>query len=1034
VTVLFADLKGSMELLADRDPEEARKLLDPVLERMIEAVHRYEGTVNQVMGDGIMALFGAPLAHEDHAVRACYAALDLQAAIGRLAEEARRTFGVELQVRVGLNSGEVVVRAIGNDLHMDYTAVGQTTHLAARMEQLATPGAIRLTADTLRLAEGYVEVKSLGPVPVKGLDGPIDVYDLVAAGVLRSRLHAASARGLTPFVGRDHEMQQLAWAVGQAAAGQGQVVAVVGEPGVGKSRLGWEVSQSRRTDGWLVMQARSVSYGRSTPYLPVIDLLKGYFQVEDRDDPRQIREKVTGKLLALDREMEGVLHAVLGLLDVPVEDAQWQSLDPPQRRQLTLEGITHLLLRESRDQPLLVVFEDLHWIDTETQAFLDSLVESVTAGRLLLLVTYRSEHQHGWGNKTYYTQLRLDPLPPESADELLDGLLGLDATLVPLKRLLIERTEGNPFFLEESVRTLVETHVLSGERGAYRLTTALPSIRVPATVQAVLEARIDRLPAEDKRLLQAAAVVGKDVPFALLQATTGMPGAELHSSLGHLQVAEFLYEAKLFPELEYTFKHALTHEVAYGELLQEQRTALHAKVVEAIRRLTGERWPEHAEALASHAVRGGVWGEALTYLRLAGTRALERSALREAATYFEGALTALQHLPESPALREQAIDLRFDLHSALQPQGEAQRIFEHLKEAEALAGALGDQRRLGRVAAYLTNYFRLTGDRDRAIEWGQRALASARESGDFALQTVTNTWLGQVYFAAGDYQRAIGLFRENVQSLQGELSLQRLGMPQPPAIHSRTCLCWCLAEVGEFAEAVALGHEAVALAALADHPLSRTVASSGLGWVYLRQGAAEQAITALESGLATAHAGHTPLWFPRVASTLACAYALAGRLSEAVELAESAVAQGDSMQLLGGRSLLLAYVGQVYLAAGRVDDARQSAHSALVSATEHIERGHEGWALQLLAETALQSAPIDSTGAADFARRALAVAWELGMGPLAARAHLALGQSLAATADPASASAEFTEAIKLLEQMHMQRWLGPARDTLAQLG
>jgi class 3 adenylate cyclase len=335
VTVLFADLKGSMELLADRDPEEARELLDPVLERMMEAVHRYEGTVNQVMGDGIMALFGAPVAHEDHAVRACYAALDMQGAIRRYADEVWRTHGITVKIRVGLNSGEVVVRAIGSDLRVDYTAVGQTTHLAARMEQLAAPGTVLLTADTLRLAEGYVTAKPLGPVPVKGLEAPMEVYELTGAGPLRSRLHAAAARGLTRFVGREGELDHLRQALGRAAAGHGQVVAIVGEPGVGKSRLVWEVTHSYRVHGWLVLQAGSVSYGKATSYLPVIDLLKGYFAIEDRDGPRAVQEKLTGKLLTLDRALEACLPALLSLLDVPTDDPQWSALDPPQRRRRT---------------------------------------------------------------------------------------------------------------------------------------------------------------------------------------------------------------------------------------------------------------------------------------------------------------------------------------------------------------------------------------------------------------------------------------------------------------------------------------------------------------------------------------------------------------------------------------------------------------------------------------------------------------------------------------------------------------------------
>ena len=647
VTVLFADLKGSMELLADRDPEEARQLLDPVLERMMAAVHRYEGTVNQVMGDGIMALFGAPIAHEDHAVRACYAALAMQEAIHCYSAEVRRVHGIEVQSRVGLNSGEVVVRAIGNDLHMDYSAIGQTTHLAARMEQLAPPGSIRLTAETLRLAEGWVQVTPLGPVPVKGLPAPVEVCELVGAGPARTRLQAFAARGLTPFVGRQAEIAALYQALERAGAGHGQVVAVIGEPAIGKTRLFYEFTHASRAQGLLLLESSSTSYGKATPYLPVIDLLKAYFQLEDRDDGRRMREKLTGRLLTLDPALGPTLPAFLALLEVPVEDPHWQALDPSQRRQRTLDALKRLLLRESQVQPLLLVFENLHWIDTETQAFLDGLVESLPAARLLLLVNYRPEYQHGWHQKTYYSQLRLDPLPPASIEAMLQSLLGDDVGLEPLKQRLIERTQGNPFFLEESVRTLVETQVLVGTQGAYRLARELPSIQVPATVQAVLAARIDRLPPEEKQLLQTAAVIGTEVPLALLQAIAEAPEEALHLGLAHLQAAEFLYETRLFPEREYTFKHALTQQVAYETLLQERRRALHARIVEALEALAGDRVAEQVESLAHHALRGEVWDKALAYCRQAGEKAMARSAHREAVGYFEQALSALPHLPET---------------------------------------------------------------------------------------------------------------------------------------------------------------------------------------------------------------------------------------------------------------------------------------------------------------------------------------------------------------------------------------------------
>ncbi len=667
VTVLFADLKGSMELLADRDPEEARQLLDPVLERMMAAVHRYEGTVNQVMGDGIMALFGAPIAHEDHAVRACYAALAMQEAIRRYSEEVRRAHGVEVQIRVGLNSGEVVVRAIGNDLHMDYSAIGQTTHLAARMEQLAPPGSIRLTAETLRLAEGWVQVTPLGPVPVKGLSAPVEVCELVGAGPARTRLQAFAARGLTPFVGRQAELAGPAPGPG---AGRGRA-----RPGGGGHR-----GARRGQDPPLPRVHPCVAHPGLAPAGEQLGLLWQGHPVSAGHRPAQglFSDRGPRRRAAHAREAHrAAAHAgpdpradPAGLPGPPGGAGggpTWQALDPPQRRQRTLDALKRLLLRESQVQPLLLVFENLHWIDAETQAFLDGLVESLPAARLLLLVNYRPEYQHGWGQKTYYTQLRLDPLPPASAEALLQSLLGDDAGLEPLKQRLIERTQGNPFFLEESVRTLVETQVLVGDQGAYRLARALPSIQVPSTVQAVLAARIDRLPPEEKQLLQTAAVIGTEVPLALLQAIAEVPEGPLRLGLTHLQAAEFLYETRLFPEIEYTFKHALTQQVAYETLLQERRRALHARIVEALEALAGERVAEQVERLAHHALRGEVWDKALAYCRQAGEKALARSAHREAVGSFEQALSALPHLPEQRDTREQAIDLRLALRSALRP-------------------------------------------------------------------------------------------------------------------------------------------------------------------------------------------------------------------------------------------------------------------------------------------------------------------------------------------------------------------------------
>jgi class 3 adenylate cyclase/tetratricopeptide (TPR) repeat protein len=1034
VTVLFADLKGSMELLADRDPEEARQLLDPVLERMMAAVHRYEGTVNQVMGDGIMALFGAPVAHEDHAVRACYTALAMQEAIRRYSAEVRRTHGVEVQIRVGLNSGEVVVRAIGNDLHMDYSAIGQTTHLAARMEQLAVPGSIRLTAETLRLAEGLVQVTALGPVPVKGLAEPVEAFELVGVTALRRRLQAAVARGLSPFVGRQSELEALQQALAQAGAGQGQVVALIGEPGVGKSRLVYEFVHSHHTQGWLRLESSSVSYGKATAYLPVRDLLTAYCHIEDRDDLRTVRAKITGQLLTLDDALQDTVPAVLALFEALPADSPFLALDPLQRRRRTLEALKRILLRESQVQPLLVVFEDLHWIDTETQAVLDMLVESLPTARVLLLVNYRPEYQHGWGSKTYYTQLRLDPLPEASADSLLQALLGDDASLAPLTQMLVARTQGNPFFLEESVRTLVETGVLLGDRGAYYLAQPLDTLQVPATVQAVLAARIDRLPAEDKRLLQTAAVVGTEVSLALLQAIADITEEGLHHGLARLQAAEFLYEVSLFPERAYTFKHALTHEVAYGSVLQERRRVLHTRIVTALEALAGDRLDDQVERLAQHALRGEVWEKALAYGHQAGDKASTRSAYREAVGYYEQALAALEYLPDSRAATEQAIDLRLGLRPALNALGEAPgRMLDHLRRAETLAQTLSDPLRLGQVYAYMGANFWVMGDVDRAIDYGQRALALAATLGDVGLQAWAHLSLGQIYYDAGDYARAVESLARNVAALQGELRYERFGTNGSVAAASRAFLSYCLTELGAFTEGLAMAEEGRRIAETVNHPFSLINACHGVSMVYLRQGDVQRAIPVLERAMGLCQDWHILLSVPRLAAALGVAYALDGRVAAGLALVEQAVEREVATGRRRSLARLVAWLSEAYLLAGRLDEARQRAAQALDHARQYQLRGHQAWALWLLGESTARPASPDGEPAAGHYHQALALAEELGMRPLQAHCHRGLGTLYAQTGQRELARTALSVAIELYQTMAMTFWLPQTEAVLAQV-
>jgi tetratricopeptide (TPR) repeat protein len=808
------------------------------------------------------------------------------------------------------------------------------------------------------------------------------------------------------------------------------VVAVVGEPGVGKSRLYWEFTHSDSTRDCTILESGSVSYGRATSYLPIIELLKAYFRIVSADTTDGIREKVTGTLLALDRQLESCLSPILWLLDVPITDAKWERLDPPQRRQRILDGVTRLLLHESQVRPLLVVFEDLHWIDAETQSLLDGLVESLPTARVLLLVNYRPEYSHGWGSKTYYSQLRIDPLAAASADELLDALLGRDPSVAPLKRLLIERTAGNPFFLEESVRSLLETGVLAGERGAYRLVKAPDNLQIPATAQAILAARIDRLAPEDKRLLQSASVIGKDVPLALLRAVADDAEGAVHVGVVRLVAGEFLYETRRFPDLEYAFEHALTHEVAYGSVLQDRRRALHARLVGAMEHVYADRLSEQIERLAHHALRGEVWDKAVTYQRQAGTRAVARSAYREAVACFEHALDGLTRLPATPEVLEKDIELRFDVRTALLAVGEMAKSLDHLREAERRARMLDDQRRLGWVSAYLALHFWAIGRPTDASTFGRSALAIAEARGDHTLRVAAHAYLGYACFAAGDYAAAIDLLRRSVRWLEGDLSRERFGNVPFPAASVPSFLALALAERGEFAEGVAEGQAAIRVAEALEHPYSLVLVWSNVAALYSIKGDLGQATRLLERALALSREALLPTMSLYVMAVLTHVYALSGRADEGMAMGLATLTGAATMGLQTHSALALVRLGDACLLAGRPDPALAFAGQALTLARDLGQRGGEAWALRLLGEIVSCSDPPDVESAEGHFGEALALADQLGMRPLVAHCHLSLGRLASRSGKRPLARQHLARAAAMYREMDMSFWLEKAEAAL----
>ncbi|HEV3112608.1 MAG TPA: AAA family ATPase [Candidatus Binataceae bacterium] len=732
---------------------------------MIDAVHRYDGYIVQSTGDGIFALFGAPVAHEDHPQRALYAALRLQEELKRYSAKLREDGNLPIEGRVGVNTGQVVVRSITTgEGQTEYTPIGHTTNLASRIQALAPTGSIAVSEQTRKFVEGYFRFKALGPTKVKGVSEPVNVYEVTGLGPLRTRLQRAVGRGLTRFVGREPELAQMRRALELARGGHGQIVAAMGEPGVGKSRLFFEFKAVAQSD-CLVLEAYSVSHGKASAYLPVIDLLKSYFRIAAEDDERARLEKVAGKVVILDRTLEDTLPYLHSLLGISESDDLLAALDPQTRRRRTLEAIKRILVRECLSQPLIVIFEDLHWIDSETQALLNLLVDGLAIARILLLVNYRPEYHHQWGSKTYYTQLRLDPLGKESAQELLTALMGDDESTLPLKHLIIERTEGNPFFMEEMIQALFEHGVLA-RNGPAKLVKPLNEVHVPPTVQAILASRIDRLPAAEKELLQTLAVLGREFSAVVIKHVAGKSDEELERMLAALQLAEFIYEQPAMGDVEYTFKHALTLEVAYNSVLVQRRRLQHERAAQAIEALFSDRLEDHLSELAHHYDRSGNVRKAVEYLGRAGRLAAQQMAHSEAAGYLKRALELLKHLPDNADRDRQEFDLQMGLDWAFFVLNPADPEREPvLLRARELCEQLGEDAKQMEALLQLAYFRFLRREYGVARELAERVLGlaepaqpTAMVAGAHSVLGVMAYFLGQIEAAREHLELALALF------------------------------------------------------------------------------------------------------------------------------------------------------------------------------------------------------------------------------------------------------------------------------------
>ena len=987
VTALFVDIINSTALEQDLDPEEARAIIDPALRLMIDAVRRYDGYVVQSTGDGIFALFGAPVAHEDHPQRSLYAALRLREEIRRFSDRLRHEGGAPIQIRAGANTGEVVVRPIRTgETQTEYTPIGHTVNLASRMQSLANAGSIIVSESTRALVEGYFALRSLGPARVKGINEAVSVFEVTGLGPLRTRLEKSAGRGLSKFVGRIAERETFHNAANLAKSGSGQIVAVDADPGVGKSRLIFEFKSGVNSD-WTVLEAFSLSHGKGSSYLPIVEMLHGHFGITSADPPSVRRDRVTKKITELDLEFENGLPYLYALLEIEGDKEKLAGMDPQLRRSRTLDVVVRMLLGEARRHPLLLIVEDLHWLDQESQALLDLLVESMSNATIMLLVSYRPEYSLRWGGRLNCQQVRLDALSYETANEMLSAILGESPDLFPLKELIIETTGGTPFFMEETVQALFDEGALKRPNGTVKLVRPLASLRIPPTVQTILAARIDRLRNDEKHLLRTLAVLGREFVLSLVRAVAGRSEDELDRLISNLQLGEFVYEQPSISDVEYIFKHALTQEVAYNSILLERRKQLHEDVGRAIELLYPSSLDDHVAELAHHFSRSSNQEKAVKYLRLAGTQALTRGALPQAVENFENALGLLKTFPPG-ALRDglelQVLNALGTAYIAVRGYA-APEVGPVFQRARSLCDKIGESEQ--QFAMVWGNFaWRIVrGEMDRSMALAGEAMAFAERADDpgmwmeaLFLLGVTLYYRGEFVAAREQYERALAQYDDRERT---RAWATRVG--EDAGVTHRCYLALALWQLGYAEKALAVNREMLEIARSIKHPFSLAYAHHHTSWLYQHLRLPVETLAQSQKQIRTSSEHGFPLF-----QATGIIYGAAGRLLQGqAKPALPVLIKGLEAYRATGAGLALPYylglLGAACTQAAIRLDAERALDEALSIADKTEERCNEAEIYRLKGDLAIEQGQEPRVAESaylrsiDIANRQQSKAWEL---------------------------------------------------------
>jgi class 3 adenylate cyclase/tetratricopeptide (TPR) repeat protein len=1033
VTVLFADVTNYTAMAEKLDPEEVHQIMDSCFKILMDEIHKYEGTINQFTGDGVMALFGAPVAYEDHAQRACYVALSIQKSIINFEEIVKKDYNIEFKMRIGINSGLVVVGSIGDDLRMDYTAIGDTTNLAARMESTATPGTILVSRHTYKLTKDFFEYKSLGKIEVKGKKEPQEVFELIKMGEIGTRIGASVAKGLTRFVGRKNSMSALKEAYDKTNSGFGQLVEIVGEAGVGKSRLIHEFKRSLPKDKNAYLEGRCLYHGRSIAYLTIIDIVKKYFDIKESDHESLIKIKMKEKLLQLDNRLNSCLPPLHDLLSLKVEDEVYLQLESQQRREKIFVAVRDLFVRENQKQPLILVVEDLHWIDKTSEQFLEYMIERLANVQILLILLYRHEYKHQWKSKSQYHKIGLDHLTNKSSIELIRAILD-DCEIAPeIENIILNRASGNPLFIEELTLNLLENGSIEKHDDQCVLARKGSEIQVPDTVQGIIAARIDRIEENHKRIMQLASVIGREFAYRILQSITGMK-EDLKSHLFNLQVLEFIYEKSIFPELEYIFKHALTQEVAYSSLLLKRRKKIHKRIGQAIEEIYTDRLEEFYEILAYHYTKSGHIEKAIHYLKLSGEKSTRNHSLNEAIQFYKQAIEILNKLTESDETQRHKLQVLLSMTIPLRVAGYPQDSLRFLKEGERLANDLEDKKKLTNFYSQIGNLYATRGNTQLAQRYEENCFEQAENNQDVEFMAPIAYDLCNTYIFIGEYGKIIKIAPKVLHLLKITKRKSEF-FSRPDNVYSELCGYYglSLGMQGDFKKGEAFCEKSLKHATEICDLRTMGFCENMYGYIYLIKGDWKLSIEHFQKCIKYFEEAKW-LWPLSIAcSGLVYSYSFLDDQDNAFKYSEKLHKLKDESQIVLFSSFMYWMLGSAYINLNDLKSAQKYIAEALNLAKRNIEKHGQGLSLidfgRILAET--DSSQIEKAG--EYILLGTALLEKLNIVPHYSQGYLYLGQFYANTGRKEKALENLENAEEMFQEMGMDYWLAKTKEFLDKL-